>query len=151
LISPDNVRPTLLPALLENPSVHEDVLVKFAISAARESIKMMFQSPRIKGSPRILDTLRSNPYLRPNESEEIKKLLRVDMDASEDPYPSTDASVGGDAEAPVNSTPESSADEISADESADVPDEVVSAYLAEHAVEIAEEEGLPFTLFGGIY
>src|SRR5438270_10533120 len=93
LISPDNVRPTLLPALLENPSVHEDALVKFAISAARESIEMMLQSPRIKGSPRVLDTLRSNPYLRPNESEEIKKLLRVDMDASEDPYPSTDASV----------------------------------------------------------
>src|SRR5712671_1499416 len=32
LISPDNLRPPLLPALLENLSVHEDALTKFAIS-----------------------------------------------------------------------------------------------------------------------
>ncbi len=152
LISPDNMRPTLLPALLENPSVHEDALVKFAISAARESIEMMLQSPRIKASPRVLDTLRSNPYLRPNESEEIKKLLKMDMDmdAPGAPDPSTDASVGGNAAAPVNSTLEPLPTESLADESADVPDEAVSAYLAEHAGEIAEEEGQPFQPIGGI-
>jgi len=77
LISPDNLRPKLLPALLENPSVHEDELVKFAISASRESIEVMLQSSRIKASPGVLDTLRSNPYLSANEADEIKKFLKI--------------------------------------------------------------------------
>src|SRR3982075_2304289 len=159
MISPDNMRPKLLPALLENPSVHEDALTKFAISAARESIEVMLQSPRIKGSPRVLDTLRSNPYLRANESEEIKKLLQIG--AAETPDASASASVGDDAEATPEksihegmtvegSTDTSSIDESSTDEDGDVPDEAVSAYLAEHAGEIAEEEGKPFQRSGGI-
>jgi hypothetical protein len=170
LISPDNIRPNLLPALLENPSVHEDALAKFAISASRESIEVMLQSPRIKASPRVLDTLRSNPYLKANESEEIKKLLQIH--ASQAPEDSTTSSVGEDTAgaASENSTggnstvesstvesstdessaEESSAEESSAEESAEVPDEAVSAYLTEHAGEIAEEEGKPFQPIGGI-
>jgi hypothetical protein len=155
LISPDNLRPQLLPALLENPSVHEDELAKFAISASRESIQVMLQSPRIKASPRVLDTLRSNPYLSTNEADEIKKLLKIE--AAEAPDASTNASVGDSAAAAAseNSTEESltdetSTDESSTDESGDVPDEAVSAYLAEHAGEIAEEEGKPFQPIGGI-
>src|ERR1700740_3458836 len=46
LISPDNLRPRLLPTLLENPSVPEEQLAKLAIGAALESIEMMLQSPR---------------------------------------------------------------------------------------------------------
>jgi hypothetical protein len=155
MISPDNLRPKLLPALLENPSVHEDELAKFAISASRESIEVMLQSPRIKASPRILDTLRSNPYLRPNESEEVKKLLKGNP--SSVPEAVTDASVGEDTglSPSENSTEEKSTDkgaghESTADETAEVPDEAVSAYMAEHAGEIAEEEGKPFQPIGGI-
>src|SRR3981081_2099716 len=104
MISPDNMRPKLLPALLENPSVHEDALTKFAISAARESIEVMLQSTRIKVSPRVLDTLRSNPYLRGNESEEIKKLLKIDTGEDADASAkasSVRASVDDDAAAAV--------------------------------------------------
>jgi hypothetical protein len=153
-ISPDNVRPTLLPALLENPSVHEDALVKFAISAARESIEMMLQSPRIKSSPRVLDTLRANPYLRPNESEEIKRLLHTEPSpAAAEP---AGVSSGPDVTAAAsegmadNSPVEASSDETSVDDDTEAPDEAVSAYLAEHAGEIAEEEGKPFQPIGGI-
>jgi hypothetical protein len=110
----------------------------------------MLQSPRIKGSLRVLDTLRSNPYLRANESEEIKKLLKID--ASEVPDASTNSSVGEEAAAVTSekSAEKNSTDEASTDESGDVPDEAVSAYLAEHAGEIAEEEGKPFQPIGGI-
>src|SRR3979490_536483 len=136
MISPDNMRPKLLPALLENPSVHEDALTKFAISAARESIEVMLQSPRIKASPRVLDTLRSNPYLRGNESEEIKKLLHTEPpQAAAD---STSLSSGHDVTAAAsegmtdNATAEAWSDEPSIDDSGEAPDEAVSAYLAEH-------------------
>src|ERR1039458_5165100 len=37
LIAPENLRPKLLPALLENPSVADGELAKFAISASQES------------------------------------------------------------------------------------------------------------------
>jgi len=159
MISPDNMRPKLLPALLENPSVHEDALTKFAISAARESIEVMLQSPRIKASPRVLDTLRSNPYLRGNESEEIKKLLQIETaevsDASTHSSAGDDAAVTSEKSTEKNSTDDTSTDdssteESSTEESGDVPDEAVSAYLAEHAGEIAEEEGKPFQPIGGI-
>src|SRR6201993_3298707 len=36
LISPDNVRPAVLPTLLENPSVPEAQIVKLAVSAMRD-------------------------------------------------------------------------------------------------------------------
>jgi hypothetical protein len=179
MISPDNMRPKLLPALLENPSVHEDALTKFAISAARESIEVMLQSPRIKASTRVLDTLRSNPYLRGNESEEIKKLLQIETaevsDASTHSSAGDDAAVTSEKSTEKNSTEknsteknsteknsteknstddtstdDSSTEESSTEESGDVPDEAVSAYLAEHAGEIAEEEGKPFQPIGGI-
>src|SRR5579859_3689385 len=38
-ISPDNLRPVLLPLLLENPSISEKQLVKLAQSATRELIE----------------------------------------------------------------------------------------------------------------
>src|ERR1700749_3572767 len=46
LISPENIRPKLLPALLENPSVQDSEIAKFAISASQESINAMLESPR---------------------------------------------------------------------------------------------------------
>jgi len=47
LVSPENLRPKLLPALLENPSVAEGELVKFAISASPEGIAALLQSARV--------------------------------------------------------------------------------------------------------
>src|SRR5215467_1407339 len=45
-ISPDNLRPKLLPALLENPSVSEAEIAKLALSALRDIIDVMLKSPR---------------------------------------------------------------------------------------------------------
>src|SRR5208282_825114 len=56
-ISPENIRPKLLPALLANESVAENELVKFAISASRDSIEVMLQSSRVRGSTGILKSL----------------------------------------------------------------------------------------------
>src|ERR1700719_2965405 len=68
LIAPDNLRPKLLPALLENPSVQNSDLAKFAISASQESIDAMLQSARVRASAGVLDVLRSNPYLKAEQS-----------------------------------------------------------------------------------
>src|SRR5271169_5981261 len=54
-ISPDNLRPALLPVLLENPAISEGQLMKVAIGAQRETIQMMFKSPRVRSLSGVLD------------------------------------------------------------------------------------------------
>ncbi|HTW30186.1 MAG TPA: hypothetical protein VMD76_00815, partial [Candidatus Sulfotelmatobacter sp.] len=71
LISPDNLRPALLPALLENPSVSEGQLVKLAVAASRESVQTMLRSKRVPSLQGVLDALRANPYLKKEEAEEL--------------------------------------------------------------------------------
>jgi hypothetical protein len=144
MISPENLRPKLLPALLENPSVPQDELAKFALSASRESIEAMLQSARVKGSSGILAVLRSNPYLKKEESDEIKRLLNQ----------TESTEVGGTTEAEDESpagTGELDAGTTSdQQEASNIPDETVSAYLTEHASEVAAEEGKAFQAVGGV-
>ena len=74
-ISPDNVRPKLLPALLENPSVHETQLVKLAGSVLREQLEVMLKSPRVRSTHAVLDALHASPYLKKEESDELERLM----------------------------------------------------------------------------
>ncbi len=154
LISPDNVRPKLLPALLENPSIPDGVLAKFAISASRESIAMMLQSARVQSCTGVLNTLRSNPYLRAEDAATVAKLLQA---GDGGPTAATPADGVAAALAPIeNAGGEAVAEtehraEASPDEAGDeVPDEAVTAYLAEHAPEIDAEKDKPFQPVGGI-
>ncbi len=141
LVAPENLRPKLLPALLENPSVADGELAKFAISASGESIEAMLQSPRIRASAGILNVLRSNPYLKSAQSSAIATLL----DSSQaEPPPVTDAGSEPRAEEAVVAT------KVEVDEGGEVPDEAVSSYLAEHATEIAAEQDKPFQPVGGV-
>jgi hypothetical protein len=144
LISPENLRPKLLPALLENPSVPDSELVKFAISASPENIATMLQSARVRTATNILQSLRSNPYVKPNEASMIAELLGGSPSAGTTEI-STAATEGV---APVEPSTEPEA--AVSDEEGDVPEEAVSAYLTEHAAEIVAEEGKPFQPIGGI-
>ena len=156
MISPDNLRPKLLPALLENPAIHEDELVKFALSASRESVVTMLESKRVQASNGILDTLKSNPYVKGEELETIGKFLRGQAEQS------SAAPVETPSEPePIISELESCASEPTPDGQgtqgeapsmtiAEPPDEEVSAYFAAHSVEIAAEDGKPFQAVGGI-
>jgi hypothetical protein len=146
-IAPDNIRPKLLPALLENPSVPDSELAKFAISASRESIQTMLQSPRVCRSAGVLDCLRSNPYLKGEEAATVAKLINAGESAS---LGVADGTVDGNAGAAKSASSQPSdpvAGEAGAEE---VPDEAVSAYLSEHAAEIEAEKDKPFQPVGGI-
>jgi hypothetical protein len=147
-ISPDNMRPKLLPALLENPSVPESELAKFAISASRESIGTMLKSDRIRSLTGVLDALRSNPYLKKEESLEIEKLLHNDNSESAVSCSATESSP--QPSSPDTEDAKDSPAEIADDQAGSIPEEAVSAYLAEHAGEIAAEDGRPFQPVGGI-
>jgi hypothetical protein len=141
-ISPDNLRPKLLPALLENPSVSEGQLVKIAIGASKESIQAMLHSARVRNLTGVLQTLQANPYLEKEQAEDLRKALlsvretatKVEESAQEPPS----------ARVASESAPGSG----STDEWAD--DETLAAYLKEHATDIAAEAHNPFHAIGGV-
>src|SRR6202167_2177421 len=148
LVSPDNIRPKLLPALLENPSVAESELVKFAISASQEAIAAMLQSARVRASAQILKSLRSNPSLKAEHASTVAELLGVGK---------TPPPVSAAVAVPVHEALVAEAAEVvdepapaASDEGGEVPEEAVSVYLAEHATEIAAEADKPFQPVGGI-
>jgi len=150
LVAPENLRPKLLPALLENPSVPESGLAKFAISASAEGIAAMLQSPRVRALSGVLNSLRSNPYLKANEATAVAELLGagetepppIPVASSE---PRVDETVAAKVAEPVHEPAP-----VASDEAGEVPDEAVSAYLAEHAPEIAADQNKPFQPVGGI-
>lgn len=120
MVAPGNVRPVLLPTLLENLSVSDESLALLAAAASREIVDLMLASARVTLSRPILTALDSNPTLTETQAETVKLKL----------------------------VPEKAAPEAEPD---DVLDAEFMAYLAEHAREIAEEEGKPFQAIGGIY
>jgi hypothetical protein len=149
LIAPGNLRPTLLPALLENPAVSEETLAQLAASASRYMLETLVKSARINQSKTILTSLNSNPNLNPAQSSAIaEKLVSLDSAPATKPE-STPASLEatkpgepGQLAVPNPASPEAGSD--------DVPEEVITAYLTEHATEISAEANKPFHPIGGV-
>ncbi len=147
LISPKNLRPALLPFLLENRSIPEAAIAELAASASRESIEVMLQSPRVSLSPRILNTLASNPNLSGIQAETVKaKLASPASDPPPAPEPPPAPNPPAEAEEVLPAAPA----EVAAGPD-DVLDEELTAYLTEHAGEIAAEAEKPFQPIGGIH
>ena len=145
-ISPDNLRPKLVPVLLENPAISEGQLIKIAIGASRETIQAMIKSPRVRSLAGVLEGLRANPYVEKEQADELRTLLsgarQVSTVASEDAAPAGEhpkASAGMAASVPTSST---------GDEWAD--DEALNVYLKEHEHDIAAVGDKPFQAIGGI-
>jgi hypothetical protein len=68
MISPQNLRPGLLPALLENPSVLADSIVRLAESGSREVVGAISKSKRAQKSPPIRAALTTNPNFTSGEA-----------------------------------------------------------------------------------
>ena len=152
-ISPDNVRPKLLPALLENPSVREAQIVKLAGSALRDTIDIMLKSPRVRSLPAVLENLKSSPYLKQEEVAELRQLLEAKAAVAEQ----AQGAPAGDVTADSVHGPEGS-DATEAEQDSDqasestfgADDETVFAYFKEHADDIAAEGEKPFQAIGGM-
>jgi hypothetical protein len=149
LISPENLRPKLLPALLENPSIPDSELAKFAISASAKSIATMLESARIRAAVGVLEGLRSNPYLKAKDASTVAELLGGGG-AGAEPAVRAEAAIERAAVAAEPAPSVDPATPAATSDEAEVPEEHVSAYLAEHAPEISAEEGKPFQPVGGI-
>ena len=142
LASPKNLRPALLPVLVENPSVRNEQIIELAESGSRETVEVLLASQRVKNSPTVLQALRTNVGLRPNEVSEIEKWLGI--------APSVPAEQAQPAALPA-------AEETNRPETAGAVEEPTSAeeqvlvealehYLKENEEELAREGEKPFEL-----
>jgi len=148
-VSPDNLRPVLLPTLLENPSVPESELAKLALGAMRETAEAILKSPRARALPAVAEALRANPYLKKEETEALRQA------GNQPAAPAAAAAEPAAASAtPVAATlPVAAASEVapaSAPDESPEEQEAVSTYLKENATEIAAEGNKPFQAIGGI-
>lgn len=156
--NPDNLRPKLLPALLENPSVPAAQLVKLSTAAMRDTLEMILKSKRAMALPAVIDVLKANPYLRKEEAELLRNPQSQTSQQSRvpaAPEPQTTA-VAADPQ----SSPEAPAAEAATvvtvdsehDPSAPSPaegDEAVAVYMKDHAADIETEGEKPFQSIGG--
>ena len=155
-ISPDNLRPKLLPALLENPSVAEAQLVKLATSAMRDTVEIILKSKRALSLPAVANVLRSNPYLRKDEVEQFRPKSSEPVPPPSAPVPAQqpavemasvaqhEASAVDAVRAPIPVSEGDNATVSPAD------DEAVAVYVKDHAAEISAEGEKPFQAIGGV-
>jgi hypothetical protein len=136
-ISSENIRPKLLPGLMENPSVGEDALLKLATEGSRDVVRAMLGSARVRRSHKILESLSRNPHLAVEETEQVRAWLG-----------GTELRVVGGTESGITDSGEG------VDEGLDASEEAMAAITAferEHAEELAAEAGKPFQPIGGTY
>jgi hypothetical protein len=118
LVDPSNLRPALLPALLENSSVSLAALAQIAETAHPDLLEIFLQSARAKQAPAIKSALDANPYLQERQ-----------------------ANAEAANHAPISDA--ASATET-AEEGSPVPDEVVHTFMNEHAAEIGATPEKPY-------
>ena len=148
----ENLRPGLLPALLDNPSVPEESLAKLARIGSRDVVKLISANARAMQSAKVRQSLLDNP----NCSEAVSAALSE--------QPADDASavepVAVEAASQAPGSPEQPPSEADAEgvTSAQVEqatatdaelDQHIAAFMTEHASEIAAEGNKPFQPVGG--
>ena len=158
-IMSDNLRPSLLPGLLENPSIREEQIARLASSSHRDIVEIMLRSPRVRSSRAVVAALKSNPTLKREEGAELDNSVAA---ASPVLAPASGASSPGPgpaAESGVAPAPElmegsEGSQEPDAGNNPEVTfgveDESVFAYFKEHADDIAAEGEKPYQAIGGM-
>ena len=102
-----NRRPSLMPALIENPAIPETLLVEAAASGGREVVNWLMASPRARSSLMVMEALKANADLGPEQLQE----LQGDFVAAESP-----AITDAETEAAHRAWHEAHATEIAAEE-----------------------------------
>jgi len=153
MISPNNLRPVLLPALLENPGVLVDWIIELAATGTRDVVTTIQKSNRASQSSPIQNAIASNPNVVAAPSAEANKGAVVS-----ELTPTAGEKAAASSASPASSPPPVAPESVSANELADLsepdPDpavnEGIAAYLTANAGEISSESGKPFQPIGGM-
>jgi len=159
-LKPENIRPKLLPFLIENPAVGDELLIVLAAEGSRDVVRAMLASARVRASHKILELLSLNTHVTQPEAAEVSKWLsgtelRVVGGTEAEVAP---AMVAEPAAAQSGLEPQASAESISDTSGAlDCEDEseeamaALTAFEREHAAELASLANAPFKPIGGTY
>lgn len=165
-LSPKNLRPVLFPLLLENPSVTLLKLGQLAGTLKGEWIDAMLASPRVRGSRQLLQDLSTNNQLSGVQSVRVQELISGKSAAAAIEKPEEPAAeVACDSDRPATTVTtedrQAAAEPAAATESETLTfpatpadpetEQVVTAFLTEHATEIAAEADKPFQPIGPIH
>jgi hypothetical protein len=70
--SESNRRPALMPSLIENTAISENLLMEAAATCGREMVGLLLSSPRARSSPAVVAALGTNPSLTAEEFKELQ-------------------------------------------------------------------------------
>jgi hypothetical protein len=157
LASPDNLRPPLLCALLDNPSLPESALLALAHGGSREVLDKMAESPRVRDSARLRSALQASPRLsstaasalaahRPQPPAPVPALSEEAVTTMSE-NPALEAAENPEVHQVTTPTSTEMAEPSDGD---DVLDSEITAFMTEHADEIAAEAGKAFQPIGGM-
>jgi hypothetical protein len=118
-----NRRPGLMPTLIENQAIPENLLMELAGDGAREIVNMLLASARARALPSVVEALSANEYVTQAEAEALRSSIAK---------PAEQAAALEELVDAAETSPEVEA--------------AHKAFEQEHASEIAAEEGRPFEL-----
>ena len=70
--SEENRRPGLMPTLIENEAIPEELLMELAGSGSREMVAILLNSPRARENPGVIEALSGNEYVTPAELKALQ-------------------------------------------------------------------------------
>jgi hypothetical protein len=166
-LSPKNIRPSLFPVLIENPSVPMTKIAELVSSLNGEWIDVILASPRIRNSRQTLTDLSSYKGLSGAQSARVHQLLKgepvveagalvANQEAAPLPEPTSTVTasvptVDTDVSTVISHDPLAQPDPQPTDIHDPETEVAVVAFLTEHAHEIAAEPNKPFQAIGGIH
>jgi hypothetical protein len=153
-LSPKNLRPSLLPALLENPAAGEARLARLVAALPARELALIRNSQRVRSLPLVMQALLGRPEMAGAEAAELRAELAkpaADGDSPETPdgaRAEANVEVVGKAEC---ATPASVRTEPDGDPGGEPGEDAADperAYWREHGAEISAAEGGGFQLIG---
>ena len=151
-LQPKNIRPSLFPILMENPTVLVATLSELVSSLKGELLDVMIASPRVRASHQLLQELSSNHFLSGAQSARVQALMagkpEPDPTHEEPPLSSGADTTPQAVPEPPAPPPVAAPDDTPADPESEG---AVVTFFKEHAAEIAAAPNNPFQPIGGIH
>lgn len=143
-----NRRPAMMPALIENPGITENMLMELAGEAPREIVSVLLASARVRNLPGVIEALTANPRVLPAEVQALHG--QPQLNVPEHATHNEDAGVAqqsAPAEGPAPAIEEFEVIAPSQSEAVDPELEAtMRAWEKQYAAEIAAAESEPFEL-----
>ncbi len=146
----DHFRESLLPSLLKNPSVSDEMVVKLASRAPGPLLSKMLEDSRAIKSSAILNAIKLNLQLADDDETKVEAALTA-LQVEEENAPQQEATAVAakqeNAQTVAAKPQDATGTVVDYDAELDAAlEQVVALYARAHAAEIEEEEGKPFQL-----